>query len=201
VPGTAVAEHECGVSDFDVGGKTAVKMRRVELTERLDQPETGRLVVADAVALHHDPAIAGEPDLRGFVDEVADGEHETVFADHCAIPAALGAEIRDRISVGRNFGANQHHRVERASKVELGFVGLGAQRLLESPLLRFGHAAILARSVGRSFARETVRARYRFDLEHGCIRRTAGCYGIPYDAGARERCRAFDAAGCARCFG
>jgi hypothetical protein len=50
------------------------------------------------------------------------------------------------MSISWNFRAHQYDRIQRAREVELGFVGLRLERLLEGPLLGFSHAAILTRS-------------------------------------------------------
>ena len=121
VGAAAVADHECRVADLDVGCETALKVRRIQLAQGLDQAEPGRLVIGKRVAGHDGAAIGGEPDLRRLVDEVADGEHETVLADHRAITATLGAERGGGVSIVRNFRAHQYHRIERAREVKLGF--------------------------------------------------------------------------------
>jgi len=143
VGAAAVSDHEGRIADLDVGCQTALKVRGSQLAQRLDQAEPGRLVVGERVAGHGGAAIGGEPDLRCLVDEVADREHEAVLADHRAVTAALGPERGSAVGIFRNFGANQHHRVERALEVELGLAGPRLNGFRESPNLIFGHGDIL----------------------------------------------------------
>jgi hypothetical protein len=112
-------------------------VRHVQLAQRLYQAEAGRLVIGKPVALDDFAAIAGEPDLRGLVDEVTDGKHETILADHCAVAAALGPETGGRVAIGRDFRTHQDHRIERTREVELDLVGPRLQRFREGPLLDF----------------------------------------------------------------
>src|SRR5580658_10929417 len=68
--------------------------RHAEPTQRLHQAEPGLPVMGEHVP--GDGAAVGraEPEALGLDDEIADGEHETAFADHHAAAAALRAEDR-----------------------------------------------------------------------------------------------------------
>ena len=95
----------------------------------------GVVVVGHHVGRHHAAVLQDVLRLVGLHDEVADGEHEAVFADRNAITAALGAQVGNGVAVGWNFRAHQHHRIERARQVELRFAGLRLQRFLKGPFL------------------------------------------------------------------
>ena len=66
----------------------------------------------------HDAAVAqGEPDLLGLGDQIADGEHDAVFADQHAVAGALGAERLGGEGVGRHDRADADDGAERAIEI------------------------------------------------------------------------------------
>ena len=132
-----MTDDKGGVAHFHIGDAAQLQMWRTKLAERLDQAKAGGLVIGERVACDHITAIGGEPNARRFSDEIADGEHQAIFADHHAITAALGAEQIGSEGVRRYLGAHQHHGVVGACQVKLRFLGLRLQRLREGPLLGF----------------------------------------------------------------
>ena len=84
--------------------------RRVDAGQRLHEAEAGLLVVAQHVAGNGAAIAQADPDGFGLRDEIADGEHDAVFADQGAMPDALGAQDLGRERIGRNERADAHHR-------------------------------------------------------------------------------------------
>src|ERR1044072_5627243 len=118
------ADHDVFV-ERDHGGVAERERRKVELGERLHQPEAGRLVVAEHVALHHAAVIEMQPDRLGLGDQIADGQHQPALVDQHAVAGALGAEGLGGEGVVRNDRVQSHHRRERL--VEIVVVVLGSR--------------------------------------------------------------------------
>jgi hypothetical protein len=87
-----VSKHDV-VADLGLGRVTELQRRQVEGAQRLHKAESGFLVVGKRVARNHAPVMACQPDLLGLGDQVADSQHQPVFADDDA--AAL-PEIAER---------------------------------------------------------------------------------------------------------
>ena len=101
------------------GGRrlTDFKRRHVELGERLHQPESGFLVVAEDVTGHRAPVVQREPERVRLSDQVTDGQNEAVAANDDAITGALSAECVRRKGVGRHGCAQRHHAREREFEI------------------------------------------------------------------------------------
>src|SRR5512133_530093 len=85
--------------------------------------------------------IGGKPDLLGFGNQIAYGEHQAVLADHHAIAYALGAEYPAGERILGYFGAQQHHRIQRLPEIEVQFFGARLQRFVKSPWFRIRHGS------------------------------------------------------------
>jgi hypothetical protein len=89
----------------------------------MHQAEARRLVVGERKAADHVAVVGGEPDGARLGDEVADGEHEAVVADHHAAAGALGAEHLRRERVLGNLGAQADDAIERRVEIEAPLLG------------------------------------------------------------------------------
>src|SRR6516225_10128537 len=93
--------------------------RKLDSRQRLDQPKTGLLVVAEHVARRWAAVAESKPNLLGFGNQITDREYNAVFADEDAIARALGAECLGREGVAWNDGSDPYDRSERTIEIIL----------------------------------------------------------------------------------
>ena len=89
-----------------------IQRRQIEPAERLHQAEAGLLVIGERMGGNDAPVVARQPDLLGFGDQIADGQHQPVLADDHAAALPLGAQRRRREGVLGNRGMNLHDGLE-----------------------------------------------------------------------------------------
>ncbi|HMO48930.1 MAG TPA: hypothetical protein PKB14_23275, partial [Rubrivivax sp.] len=77
---------------------TEHQRRGAERHRRQHQPQAAGEVDAQRLPRQGSAAAVSDPDRLRFDDQVADGEQQTVVADHAAVAAALAAE--DRRGIG-----------------------------------------------------------------------------------------------------
>ena len=133
------ADHDA-LADRDRAGIADRQRRQVETGQRLDQPETCRLVIGQHGAGHVAAVDQREPDRLRLGDEIADGQNQPVGTDQHAIAGALGAQRVGGEGIRRDDGAHAHHGGQRGFKI-VGIVrGLGLRSRRYLPIAHRGHA-------------------------------------------------------------
>ncbi len=90
-PPGSVGKHD-GIADLGTRCIAEVQRGQIELAQRLHQAESGFLVVGQRMRRNHAPITGRQPDFLGLGDQIADGEHQPVFADDHAAAFAQAAE-------------------------------------------------------------------------------------------------------------
>jgi hypothetical protein len=77
-----------------------------------------------------------QPHFLGLGDQVSDGQHETVGADHDTLAHALGPERIGRKGIGRNRRAQGHDRGKGAAEVIIQRIRIRLELGWNLPLVR-----------------------------------------------------------------
>ena len=145
--GDAAGERACAAAgaadhhafaDFRRFRGADLERRQIDLAERLHQAETGLLVEAERMALHHAAVAEMQPDRFGLGDQIADGEHKAVVDQH-AVAGALDTERVGSEGIRRNDRMQADHRGQRALEIVGIILCPRLHRLRHLPFDQRGH--------------------------------------------------------------
>src|SRR5262245_4102785 len=147
---SACAAYDDAFSNFSGLGGTDVEPGKIDLAERLHQPETRFLIETERMSLHDMAVAEMQPDSLGFGDQITDGEHEAVVDQH-AVARALDPERIGSKSIGRDNRMKTDDRGERALKIVAVVVHAWLNPRRHPPFDQRGHRCAPNRS-GLSYA-------------------------------------------------
>ncbi len=152
MPAAAVTHDNSVRAHFGARRRAELHCRQRDPAERCHEAETGDVVVGHNVRGHRGAIGSGEPDALRLCNEIADGEHEPVWANDDAATDALHAKVVSRKCVVRHLGAEQHDGAKNSLEVEGQRARRGLQLVGESPvcLCLLSHGAKTTCSARRS---------------------------------------------------
>src|SRR5438270_806680 len=113
---SAMIDDQHRIAFGELARVAQLQRRDVERRDRLYQPETGAVVVANDARRTHMAFVVDDLDIVSLDDQIADGKNQAALADHHAGAFALGAERRRAACVGQRARLDGHYR----SKERLG---------------------------------------------------------------------------------
>ena len=87
------------------------------------------------MALNNPAGVRSKPDLLSFRDQVTDGEHQAIVADHYPIACPLRAQDFGCEGIGRHLGGQTNDRRESPVKIVDLIIGFGLQGSRQLPAL------------------------------------------------------------------
>src|SRR5437764_9036073 len=114
----ALGRHDDAVASPDPRFGAKLHRRHRKPPERLDQTESGLLVIGQHMPRDSPADARGEPDGLGLGDQIADRQDEAVLADQDAAAGPLGTQGPGGKSVFRDSGMKPQHGPERPVQVK-----------------------------------------------------------------------------------
>ena len=135
----AFGGHDGAIARADAHPDPEIDRWGVQPSQRLDQTETGFLVVGEHMT-RNSAALGGcKPDRLRFRNQIANRQNEAISADQNAAAGAFGAERRRGEGVFRDRRLQSEHRRQRAVHVKREVLALWLELARYFPFNRSRH--------------------------------------------------------------
>jgi hypothetical protein len=114
----ALGRHDDAVAGADPRFGAKLRRRHRKSPERLDQTESGLLVIGQHMPRDSPANARCEPDRLGLSDQITDRQDQAVLADQDAAAGPLSTQCPGRKSVLRDSGMKPQHGPERPVQVK-----------------------------------------------------------------------------------